>query len=231
VKRRDAVENAAARAPRGAWPWLAVALALGQPAAGQHALSAYGGLQSGASSDVSGRDVDGTGFDFSADWEANPLDPAYYYGLRYAYWRDDGWGGYADFTHAKLYADAATLARSGFGLLEFTDGLNVMTFGVQRRFTPRAGLIPYIGVGVGFAYPHVETRSPAADARTFGYQFGGPAVEIHAGASHAISERWAVFGEYQGTYVWLDVDMDGGGSLETQLATNALNLGLSFAFP
>jgi lipid A oxidase len=56
-------------------------------------------------------------------------------------------------------------------------------------------------------------------------------VEIHAGASHAISERWAVFGEYQGTYVWLDVDMDGGGSLETQLATNALNLGLSFAFP
>jgi lipid A oxidase len=207
------------------------AAAVSQPATAQRAASIYGGVQSGASSDVSGEDIDGSELDFGAGWDANSLDPPYYYGLRYAYWRHDGWAAYADFTHAKLYADDATLSRSGFDLLEFTDGLNVMTFGVQRRFATRAGFTPYLGAGVGFTYPHVETRSPAASGRTFEYQFGGPAVEIRAGASYALSERWAVFGEYEGNYLWLDVDMDGGGSLETDLATNALNLGVTLSFP
>jgi lipid A oxidase len=45
-----------------------------------------------------------------------------------------------------------------------------------------------------------------------------------------LSERWALFGEYQ--FTWSDdtADLDGGGSLETRIITNALNLGVSYRF-
>ena len=51
-----------------------------------------------------------------------------------------------------------------------------------------------------------------------------------AGASYDLNDQWAVFGEYQGTYSMNQIDLDSGGSLETDIITNALNLGVSFSF-
>ena len=51
-----------------------------------------------------------------------------------------------------------------------------------------------------------------------------------AGVSYPISERVSIFGEYQFTYSSNEADLDGGGSLETDIKTNAINVGLSLNF-
>jgi lipid A oxidase len=39
-----------------------------------------------------------------------------------------------------------------------------------------------------------------------------------------------VFGEYKGTYSSNEAELSGGGSLETDIVTNAFNVGVSFRF-
>ncbi|WP_424933370.1 outer membrane protein [Amaricoccus macauensis] len=201
------------------------------PVFAEHVVSVYGGYQFAQTGDMTGEDTDGTDLDFDVDWEGKSFDAPPYWGVRYAYWRQDDWGGYVDFTHVKLYADDGSMEDAGFDRLEFTDGLNVLTVGVQKRFPMQNGLVPYLGGGLGFTYPHVETRSPAASEDTFGYQFGGFAAEIRAGAAYAFNDRWQAFAEYEGNYAALDVDMDGGGSLESDLFTHAINFGVNFVIP
>ncbi|WP_424927548.1 outer membrane protein [Amaricoccus tamworthensis] len=202
------------------------------PATGwaQHELSVYGGIQGALSSDMDGRDVNGQPLSFDVDWEGRSLDMPPYYGLRYTWWRRPQWGLTLDFTHVKLYADDASLDRSGFETLEFTDGLNVATIGATRRFDPVSGVVPHAGFGVGFVYPHVETRSPQSQDRTYEYQFGGLAAAARFGVTYPLSDHWHLFGEYEANYVRLDVDMNGGGSLRSDIVTNALNLGLTWRF-
>ena len=55
-------------------------------------------------------------------------------------------------------------------------------------------------------------------------------AEIRAGLNWRLSERWSTFAEYEGTYADLDVDLEGGGALESEIVTNAINLGVSFTF-
>ena len=55
-------------------------------------------------------------------------------------------------------------------------------------------------------------------------------MRLLAGASYPINDRWSVYGEYQFTYSWNEADLDGGGSLNTDIKTNALNVGLSLKF-
>jgi lipid A oxidase len=218
-------------APDRALP-LALALCVAAapaPAPAETILSVYSGVQGAAHSDVEGRDGAGARIDFRAGWEGRPFEPAPYYGLRATRWLGSNWGVALDFTHAKLYADDATVRRSGFGRLDFTHGLNIATVNLLRRFPGTGGLTPYAGLGAGFVYPHVEVTLPDGD-RTYGYQFGGPALQAQAGAAWAIGPRWAVFAEYKGAWVGLDVDLDGGGRLTSDVIVNAVNLGLSYGF-
>ncbi|EEX16595.1 lipid A oxidase [Citreicella sp. SE45] len=78
--------------------------------------------------------------------------------------------------------------------------------------------------------PHVEVATTGGSDDTFEYQYTGPAVRLLAGASYPINDRWSVYGEYQFTYSWNEADLDGGGSLNTDIKTNALNVGLSLKF-
>lgn len=199
--------------------------------AAEQVLSVYGGVQKTDGTNLTGRDTDGSRIDFDADWEGRSLDMPPYWGVRYTYWRADDWGLSLDFTHVKLYADDDTLDRSGFEDLEFTDGLNAVTFGLQKRMMTNSGVAPYAGAGVGFIVPHVETRSPASEERTFEYQYGGLAAEWRLGVRYALADRWRAFAEYEGNYAALDVDMDGGGKLEGDIVTHAVNFGLSFVIP
>lgn len=192
-------------------------------------LSVYTGFQGAFSSDVSGDDGAGGDFDFSADWDGKPIAMPPYYGLRGTYWVNDNWGFGAEFTHTKVYASDETLADSGFETLEFSDGLNILTANAMRRFPNDTRVTPYLGFGLGVAIPHVEATPPGG-AETFEYQMTGVAARAVAGASYKLNDRWAVFGEYNGTYSANEADLVGGGTLKTNILTNAVNIGTSFSF-
>jgi len=211
-------------------PVLAVLLFLPVSAAAEVQFSLYGGIQGAPHSDVS---ISGSPSipddDFTAGWEGLSAEAPPYYGLRATWWRNDTLGFGVEFNHAKVYADDETLAESGLSRLEFTDGLNFLTINVFRRWPDALGSVtPYVGGGLGVSVPHVEVTGGGSE--TFEYQLTGPAVAFVAGASYPISDRWSVFGEYKGTYSMNTAELDGGGTLETDIVTNAFNLGVSFDF-
>ena len=92
-----------------------------------------------------------------------------------------------DYNHAKVVADqSAVVSVSGtrdgipvgpkdrvgdtFQVMEFTNGLNEMFFGGQYRWILERWT-PYVGFGVGFAFPHVEVRRVGAgQPYTYDYQ-------------------------------------------------------------
>ena len=212
---------------------LVLALSLGGTSAYAQSgpeVSFYTGIQEAPHSRVRGTDPGGVGdFNFLSTWEGRSGDMPPYYGFRATWWRTDRFGWGVEFNHAKVYADDATLAANGFSRLEFTDGLNLLTANAMYRW-PNAQnrFTPYVGFGAGVAIPHVDVET--AGGTTFEYQLTGPAVIWIAGASYAVNDRWSVFGEYKGSYSMNEADLDSGGTLETDIVTNALNLGVSFQF-
>ncbi len=198
-------------------------------AAAEYEINLYSGFQTAPHSDVSGVDENGTPFSFTAGWDGRSFEAPPYYGARVTRWQESGWGFGLEFTHAKVYANDETLADSGFDVLEFTDGINIITVNAARRFALSDRWTAHAGLGVGISVPNVEVTTPGG-AETFEYQLTGPAVRWYAGASYAITERWSVFGEYGGTYSQNNADLAGGGNLETDILTNAVNVGIGFSF-
>jgi lipid A oxidase len=193
-------------------------------------LSFYGGSQSAPHSVVT---VTGDPLiadeEFTAGWEGLSFTAPPQYGIRATWWQDSNYGFGVELNHAKVYADDATRAANGYDVLEFTDGLNILTVNGFRRWQDAfAGLTPYLGGGIGISVPHVEVTKNGSD--TFGYQLGGPAVAWMAGATYPINDRWSVFGEYKGTYSMNSVDLDSGGTLETNIITNSINIGVGLNF-
>ena len=207
----------------------AVALAAdAAPAAAEMELSFYTGYQTLPHSTLTGVYPGGGGFSETIGWEGKSFSTPPYYGLRAMWWRDNGIGFGAEITHAKAYAPAAEMP-AGFSRLEFSDGHNIVTANVMKRWPDRWGrFTPYVGAGVGVAVPHVDAT--VNGFRTFGYQVTGPALRLTAGAKYDLTVRWALFGEYQMTGSWNDVELEGGGSMDVRLITNALNFGISFGF-
>jgi lipid A oxidase len=207
---------------------LGAATTAGAATAADLELSVYGGRQEAAPSGVSGSDAVLGPFAFRVAWQGRSFEAPPHYGLRATWWRGNGWGLGVEVNHVKVYAPAATRAAQGFSRLELTDGLNLVTLNVMREFRPVGRLQPYLGAGAGAAIPHVDVTTPGG--RTFGYQVTGPAVVWMAGARLPLDDRWSVFGEYKGSRSWNTADLTGGGRLETDITTHALNLGLSFRF-
>lgn len=210
---------------------LALVAVLATPLAAQAAdfsLSVYGGYQTAPHSSVSGNDGVDT-FDFTTGWEGKSFDMPPYYGVRGTYWVSETFGWIADFTHSKVYADEDDMADNGFTTLEFTDGLNNLTVGPIWRW-PGAWdkFTPYASVSAGIIIPHVEVTTDNTD--TLEYQIAGPTIALVLGASYELNDRWDLFTEYKGSYSQLDVDLDGGGNLESDIITNALNFGVTYKF-
>ena len=200
-------------------------------------LEFYGGYQTSPHSVVSGNYSQGSvalnsivPFKFTAGWKGNSFSMPPYYGLRVTNWdMNKGWG--LDFNHSKAYADTATLLDSGFGRLQFTDGLNNLTIHQQRKLGLIGdNIIPYYGYGVGIIIPHVEVQTYLDGPLTFEYQYGGPTVAINGGFKLLLKKNRFLFTEYKFTASWLEVKLNGGGSLGTRIFTNALNVGLGFDF-
>ncbi|MZQ89660.1 outer membrane beta-barrel protein [Frigidibacter albus] len=192
--------------------------------AGQLEISVYGGVQSAPPSRI---DSPAAGGD-RVTWKGRSFEEPPYYGVRATWWQNDRWGWGVEVNHAKVYADDPE--DYGYNRLEFTDGINFVTANVFRRWQqPDRRITPYVGAGFGVAIPHVDVQ-PIGGAQTFGFQVTGPVVQLVAGASYALDDRWSVFGEYKGTWSRHKADLDSGGSLKTELQTNALNIGISRKF-
>jgi lipid A oxidase len=213
-----------------ACPSVVFACGIMNAAAAEFEFGFYAGAQSASSSSVKGNDPGGVGdFDFNVDWEGKSGNMPPYYGFRGTWWRSDNLGFGFEFTHSKVYADSQSMQDNGFSWLEFSDGLNIVTVNVHRRWRlENRRFVPYVSGGLGVAIPHVEAET--LGGRTFDYQLTGPAAQWTAGVLFPLGEKWSIFGEYKGNYSQNKAKLDNGGSLETNILTNAINLGVSFTF-
>lgn len=208
------------------------AFMIAQPATAEIELSFYSGYQTSPHSRVTGTRGASSGstpFNNLIGWDGKSFAMPPYYGLRATWWQPNDIGFGIEFSHNKAYAPAAEMP-AGFSRLEFTDGHNIITANVSKRWSQQWGdsVTPYVSGGLGFAMPHVDVTE--GTNRTYGYQVTGPAVRLTAGARYDINERWSVFGEYQFTWSDNTADLAGGGSLSTRIITNALNVGVGFSF-
>ncbi len=212
------------------WPAI-FAIMMPAESSAENVISIYSGVQSAMPGRVLGTDDLGSPFDFNVDWLGRSFEMPPYYGIRAMRWSENTpWGFGLEFTHTKVYADPATLVSSGFPILEFTDGLNILTFNGLRKFEPIGRLQPYFGAGIGISVPHVEVQTRARGPVTFEYQFGGPAIRALAGVEYELNDNWLLFGEYNATYSSNEAELTDGGTLSTDILTQALNLGASFRF-
>ena len=206
---------------------------LSGPSLSKLSLEVYGGYQTSPHSVVTGNQiVDNVNlpFEFTAGWVGKSFSMPPYYGYRFTNWSEkSGWG--LEFTHSKVYADKPTLDQAEFTTLQFTDGLNNLILHRQHLFDEPVGIFkPYFGYGIGVIIPHVEFQGHLSSPLTFEYQIGGPTVALNTGIKYRLDEGRFLFSEYKFTASWLNVDLHGGGALETLILTNALNLGFGFDF-
>lgn len=223
---------------KAAFAAIATTFALTAPAAAEMEVSLYLGIQSVQESTGSGTLPGGAAFSRSFDWEGNPLDPPIYYGGRVMWWTPNNIGFGIEGTHTKAYASAADLAALGLSKLELSDGHNIITANVMKRWPgafTSANWTPYVGGGIGVAIPHVDAQVVGAANRTFGYEATGVALRGIAGMKYDFNEDWALFSEYQ--FTWSDneitLDPDPGqpaGRLNTEILTHAVNIGISYSF-
>ncbi len=194
-------------------------------------LGLYGGLQGARPSDVTfAGDRVVPDADYTIAWEGKSLDTPLYYGLRATYWKSGTIGYGLDFTHAKVYPKDGELP-AGFDLLELSDGLNILTANVYRRWPGgfhNGQVTPYVGAGLGVSVPYVEVEYD--DSVTGGYQYTGPAAALIAGVSYDLTDRWGLFAEYKATYSQNTGDLETGGTVKTDIVTNAINFGVSYTF-
>lgn len=116
-------------------------------------------------------------------------------------------------------------------------GVNTITFNGhyrwfaagQRDETLLGRLQLYSGLGAGFSVPHVEAR--VYGRKTYEYQWGaGPVVNGMLGFNYDIYKMISGFGEYRLTYVNVEDDLVGGGTIDTETVNHQFIFGLSARF-
>ena len=216
-------------------------LALAAPASAEMELSLYLGVQSVQQSTGSGTLPGGAPVSRNFDWRGNPLDSPIYYGGRAIWWTQSNLGFGIEGTHAKAYASAADLAATGLSRFELSDGHNIITANVMKRWPGAfnaARWTPYLGAGLGVAIPHVDAQVTGASNRTYDYEMTGLAARGIAGVKYDLNDKWALFGEYQVTWSDNDITLNPdplvvgqtAGKIKTDLVTHAVNVGISYSF-
>ena len=210
----------------------------------------YGGFSQSPNSDVKMVAPDGTDLVLKdVVWKSESLKPSPYYGGRGVDWnsRFPNFGLMVDFTHAKATAiRSQTVTQSGkrsgadippsepfektFRKLEFTHGLNMLTFnGMFRATGLHRRIIPYVGIGAGFTVPHVEARRAGEDKEdgVSEAQVTGIALQALGGIEWRIfkSDRRSIFTEYKFAYTSNDVELQTGGVVSTDIFVHQFVLG------
>ncbi|OUW01532.1 MAG: hypothetical protein CBD16_05475 [Betaproteobacteria bacterium TMED156] len=204
--------------------------------AASYEFSLYGGFNNAAHSSVNFSGASSsygvTDGKYSTDgWEGESFESPIYYGYRLSYiFSEDSLFEFAiDFNHSKVKAKSLP---AGLKRLEFTDGINTLTgiiiYKVDKIFENDFEIKPYVGFGIGLAYPHVDVESNSA--KTYDYQHTGAAYQILAGAKYQLSDSWKTFAEYRLTYTPIEADLDGGGKIETDILNNQVSVGIVYSF-
>lgn len=205
------------------------------PASAETQISVYGGANWNFKSDVTLSNSAIGNDDRSIGWDGGSFGMPPYWGVRGTYWlsKNSPWGFAIEYTHQKAVADLDFATDPKYSHLEFTDGNNLVMLEALYRFSPMMNgtLVPYVGAGVGVTVPHVEVtlRTVPAD-RTFEYQCCGFAAQIMAGLEYKLNNMWSLFTEAKLSYAHIDADLSGGGSLETDLWSPAVAVGLTYRF-
>ena len=167
-------------------------------------------------------------------WEGESFESPIYYGYRLSVngLEDTDLEFAVDFNHSKVKAKnlPGNLER-----LEFTDGINTLTllalYKIDSLVVKNTELDPYVGVGIGIAYPHVDVEGAAGtDGKTYDYQRTGPAYQVMAGLRYYLAESWKTFAEYRITYTPMKADLDGGGQIKTDILNNQVSVGVIYSF-
>ena len=221
-------------------PVIALAAVAATPAAAEMTISAAIGANASPHSELDYDFANGVSGDVGVGWDGASFEFPPVYSVRATYWMDDydlpqlGLG--LTFTHAKVKADLDDPELRDFSTLEFTDGINFLTGSLYYRFdmgdrfagTVAERLTPYVGAGAGLTIPHVEVSGPSLAADTREYQVTGVAFEATAGVDYAFTDRISGFVEYKGNYGHVDADIAGGGSLDTNIISNQVFVGLTY---
>lgn len=219
----------------------AMIFGLASPALAEIELSFYMGAQGVTESTGSGVLPGGAPVSRKFDWKGKSFDAPIYYGARAMWWMPSDIGFGIEGTHTKAYASGADKAAIGVSRFELSDGHNIFTANVMKRWPgafASGRLTPYVGGGLGIAVPHVDAQVLGAANRTYDYEYTGPALRGIAGVKYSFNEDWAVFGEYQFTWSDNDITIDADptvpgqldGKISTELLTHALNVGISYSF-
>lgn len=213
--------------------------------------SLYGGRNSSLPSDVRfvGPDTDWTVH--NVPWRGVSFEtPGPYYGARLEVRPAAAplWRIAIDYTHAKAQAiETAWVIADGtingapgptdgyvgdfFNVLEFTDGLNIITVNAIRDLPPLGRLEPYAGVGVGITIPHVEvTGNSVPFPTTYAYRYAGSAAQVLIGARFDLGPHLSAFAEYRLSASWINAPLSNGDRIQTTILTNHLIAGLTFTF-
>ena len=202
-------------------------------------VSLYGGFNKAAHSSVTFSNASiSYGIDdgkYSVNgWEGESFESPIYYGYRLSVngLENTDLEFAVDFNHSKVKAKnlPGNLER-----LEFTDGINTLTllalYKIDSLVVKNTELDPYVGVGIGIAYPHVDVEGAAGtEGKTYDYQRTGPAYQVMAGLRYYLAESWKTFAEYRITYTPMKADLDGGGQIETDILNNQVSVGLIYSF-
>ncbi len=203
-------------------------------------ITIFSGYQTAPHSEVIGYqtkndNIENMLFDFNAGWLGKSFSMPPYYGLRWTKWKGNtGWE--IEFNHTKVYADEQTLDKSGFEILQFTDGLNNLTFNKTHKIESEGIFFKdkikysYLGYGLGVIIPHVEVKPSVASSFSSGYQIGGPTLGLNFGFVFPYNKDIDFISEYRFTASWLNVDLQDNGKLKSRIFTNALNLGLRYNY-
>jgi len=211
------------------WALTALACVLPNFAQAEVEISLYGGVQSALPSTVtvSGDAVIPDAV-FQQEWAGNPFEWPAYVGARITQWHTQEWGFGFDYTHNKIVPPGRVMP-PGYRALELTDGLNVWTFNIYRKWPDALGrFTPYVGGGLGLSVPGVEVRY--GPSNTFNYQVTGPAIVWLGGVRTDLGGQWTGFVEYKGSYSENEIRLSTGGVMNADVVTNAINLGVSYGF-
>lgn len=208
-------------------------LLLAAPALAEVQVSAYGGMNTNFDSRVSTKK--GTVHDSrNVGWDGASDEPPPYWGVRATYWFPDHnpWGVAFDYAHTKAVADLNYATDPTYSHLQFTDGNNIFTINAMYRFKqPDTKWSYYVGAGAGVAVPDTEVTLKAYPAQvTNEYELAGPAAQVLGGVQYNLTQHWATFAEAKLSYSHLEGDLNGGGSVKTNLWSPQAALGVSYGF-
>lgn len=188
----------------------------------------------------------------SVSWAPHPFSQGgAYIGVRISYFPQTAsrLGGFVEYTHYKMYAETAETVEvrgrwNGAPVgefapmnervqhLEISHGVNMTSIGAEYRWNPAFQLgrwQTHVGAGALIYLPHAETTINSIPEHS-NYQYAGSGGQIFGGTALRVHRHIALMMEGKFDMGSLDVNLDPGTRISTQVRTLHIIGGVSFQF-